>query len=322
MTAGEQVTYGLDEVLLSERRRYTSHEVAELAGVPVYRARRFWRALGFPNVGDDAVEFTTADVKALVTLLRMVGDGVVDEPTALQLTRSLGQAAARLAESQAELAVGGIDDAGLDGQQRWRAGHRLARRLLPDLEHLLVYAWRRQLAAAANRLDQIDQETGAAWLAVGFADLVGFTRLARQLEMAELAHLVERFESRSADLIAQSGGRMVKTLGDSVLFVAETPELAAETALQLVEVHASERSLPALRVGLALGSVVSRMGDVFGTTVNLANRLTALAHPDSVVVDEAMAEALAYDGQFELHAIRRRAVRGFGHVEPFALGRS
>jgi adenylate cyclase len=320
--AGEQMARGLDEVLLSGRRRYTSREVAELAGVPVYRARRFWRALGFPNVDDEAVEFTAADVKALVTLLRLVSDGVTDEQTALQMTRSLGQAAARLAESQAELAVGGLDAAGLDGTQRWRAGHLLARRLLPDLEHLLVYAWRRQLAAAANRLDHIDHATGAAWLAVGFADLVGFTRLARRVEVAELAELVERFEGGSADLIAHSGGRMVKTLGDSVLFVADTPQVAAETALRLVEAHAADRTLPEIRVGLAVGPVVSRMGDVFGSTVNLANRLTALAHPDSVLVDEETAVSLAGDGRYVLRGIRRRAVRGFGQLEPFSLARA
>jgi adenylate cyclase len=166
-------------------RAYTSRDVAALAGVPVYRARRFWRALGFPNVAEDAVEFTAADVEALVLLLRIVADGVVDEQAAVQLTRSLGQAAARLAESQAEVALRGTGDTSVD------AAH-LVRRLLPDLQHLLVYAWQRHLAAAMNRLDQMNQQTGATSLAVGFADVVAFTRLTRQLELAQLAQLVER----------------------------------------------------------------------------------------------------------------------------------
>jgi adenylate cyclase len=232
---------------------------------------------------------------------------------------ALGQATARLADSQAELAAHEFEGAGLNATQRWWAGHRLARRLLPDLEQLLVYAWRRQLAAAANRLDHIDGQTGTAGLAVGFADLVGFTRLARRVEMTDLAELVDRFESRSADVIAHRGGRMVKTLGDSVMFIANTPEVAAATALHLVDVHASDRSQPPLRVGVAHGPVVSRRGDVFGTTVNLANRLTALADPDSVVVDETMADRLADATEYELRPIRRRSVRGFGHVQPFAL---
>jgi len=312
MSADETAVPAVDAVLLG-RRAYTSRDVAALAGVPVYRARRFWRALGFPNVGEDAVEFTAADVEALALLLRMVADGVVDEQTALQLTRSLGQAAARLAESQAEVAIRDMGDASVD------AAHPV-RRLLPDLRHLLVYAWQRHLVAAAERLNQMSQDIGATSLAVGFADLVGFTRLARQLELAELAQLVERFESRSADVIAHAGGRVVKTLGDSVLFVAETPVRAADTALQLVDVHAADTVLPPLRVGVGFGPVVSRMGDVFGTTVNLANRLTAIADPDSVV-DAAMATALNGETQYDLRPMRARDVRDFGRVQPFTLHR-
>src|ERR1700737_4105204 len=88
----------LEAVLLQYRRRYTSREVAAFAGVPVYRARRFWRALGLANVDDDAVEFTDADVQALLSILRPVADRVFDEQHALLLARSLGRAAARLAE--------------------------------------------------------------------------------------------------------------------------------------------------------------------------------------------------------------------------------
>ncbi|NUR93570.1 MAG: adenylate/guanylate cyclase domain-containing protein, partial [Nonomuraea sp.] len=76
-----------------------------MAGVPVYRARRLWRALGFANVADDAREFTDADVDALRTLLRLVGDGIYDEETMLLVARSLGRSTARLAESQAQLGV-------------------------------------------------------------------------------------------------------------------------------------------------------------------------------------------------------------------------
>jgi len=321
MTVEESAADGLAELLLQQPRRYTSREVAGMAGVPVYRARRFWRALGFANVNEEAREFTDSDVEALVTLLRLVSEGVLHEELAVQLARSLGQAAARLAESQAELAVEALDQAGVQGGDQLRTGRGLARRLLPDLERLLVYTWRRQLAAAANRLLHVD-EAGTGRLAVGFADLVGFTRLSRQLEEDELAQLVDRFESRSADVVTASGGRVVKTLGDSVLFVADAPELAAETALQLIETHAVEKAVPPLRVGLAVGSVVSRMGDVFGTTVNLASRLTAMVPPDRILVDPAMADALADDPRYGLRPVRSRAVRGLGQVAPYILSRA
>lgn len=311
---------GLTEAFLREHRRYTSHQVADMAGVPVYRARKFWRALGFANVADDAVEFTDSDVEALRTLLGMVSKGVYDEEHVLLMARSLGRATARLAESQAELGAEALDQAGVPLAERPRAWTRRARRVVPDLERLLVYAWRRQLAAAAGRL--VDQEKSAVRLAVGFADLVGFTRLSRQITEIELAGLVDAFEGRSADVVTSSGGRVVKTLGDSVLFVAGKAHDAAEIGLRLIETHKKVRGMPELRVGLAVGPVIGRMGDVFGTTVNLASRLTALAHPGTILADPELAEELVGDRAFQLRRVDRLTVRGLGELVPFTVTRS
>ncbi|MBB2910355.1 adenylate cyclase [Streptosporangium becharense] len=319
MTVEDPLADGLTEAFLRQNRRYTSHQVAAMAGVPVYRARRFWRALGFANVPDDAVEFTDADVEALKTLVGLAQDGTYDEERVLLMTRSLGRATARLAESQAELGAETLDQAGVPLQDRAAAWRTRADRVVPDLEQLLVYAWRRQLASAAGRI--VDQEISTVRLAVGFADLVGFTRLSRQITEPELARLVERFESRSADVVTSSGGRVVKTLGDSVLFVTETAATAADIGLRLVELHARAKTMPALRVGLAVGQVIGRMGDVFGTTVNLASRLTALAPADAVLADPAMAEELEGDAAFALHPVDRLTVRGLGELVPFLITR-
>ena len=308
---------GLTEAFLREPRRYTSHQVADMAGVPVYRARRFWRALGFANVADDALEFTDSDVDGLRTLLGMVSDGVYDEEHVLLMARSLGRATARLAESQAELGADALDQAGVPLSERPRAWRRRADRVMPDLARLLVYAWRRQLAASAHRL--VEQETSAARLAVGFADLVGFTRLSRQITETELAGLVDRFEGRSADVVTSGGGRIVKTLGDSVLFVSGKAHEAAEIGLRLIETHAKDKGMPQLRVGLAVGPVLGRMGDVFGTPVNLASRLTALAYPDTILAGPEMAEELEGDRAFELRPVSRLSVRGLGELVPFTL---
>ncbi|MEV0587027.1 adenylate/guanylate cyclase domain-containing protein [Nonomuraea sp. NPDC050310] len=310
----------LAEAFLGETRRYTSHQVAEMAGVPVYRARRFWRALGFANVADDAVEFTDSDVSALRTLLSLVSEGVYDEEHVLLLARSLGRATARLAESQAELGAETLDQAGVPLHERPAAWRKRAARVVPDLERLMTYTWRRNLAASAGRL--ADQDTHAVRLAVGFADLVGFTRLSRQLTESELAQLVERFESRSQDVVTLYGGRVVKTLGDSVLFVADRSHDAAEVGLRLVEAHQRVRLMPELRVGLAVGPVIGRMGDVFGTTVNLASRLTALANPGTVLADPALAAELADDVAFQVRPVSKLTVRGLGELVPSAIQRS
>ncbi|MBB5078681.1 adenylate/guanylate cyclase domain-containing protein [Nonomuraea sp. NPDC050547] len=311
---------GLTEAFLREHRRYTSHQVAEMAGVPVYRARKFWRALGFANVADDAVEFTDSDVEALRTLLGMVSRGLYDEGHVLLMARSLGRATARLAESQAELGAEELDQAGVPLADRPRAWTRRARRVVPDLEKLLVYAWRRQLAAAAGRM--VEQEKTAVRLAVGFADLVGFTRLSRQISEIELAALVDEFEGRSADVVTSTGGRVIKTLGDSVLFVSGKAHDAAEIALRLLAAHAKVRGMPELRVGLAVGPVIGRMGDVFGTTVNLASRLTALAHPGTILADPDIAEELTGDRAFRLVPVDRLTVRGLGELVPFTVKRA
>ncbi|MFI7701159.1 adenylate/guanylate cyclase domain-containing protein [Nonomuraea sp. NPDC049480] len=311
---------GLAEAFLREPRRYTSHQVAEMAGVPVYRARRFWRALGFANVADDAVEFTDSDVEALKTLLGMVSSGIYDEEHVLLMARSLGAATARLAESQAELGVEVLDQAGVPLADRTRAWRRRAERVVPDLAKLLVYAWQRQLAAAAGRI--ADQDMSSVRLAVGFADLVAFTRLSRQITGSELARLIDRFEGRSADIVTSTGGRVIKTLGDSVLFVAEKSHVAAEIALRLIELHARAKGLPELRVGLASGPVIWRMGDVFGTTVNLASRLTALALPGTILADPALAEELEGDRAFLLRPVSRLSVRGLGELAPFTVVRA
>ena len=203
-----------------------------------------------------------------------------------------------------------------------RAAVDLSSDHLEEFEALLVYAWRRQLAAVAGRaLAERDAEAVSGVLSVGFADLVSFTRLSQRLEERELAALVDRFGRRSADVIAGAGGRLVKTVGDEVLFVADSAARAARIGLELAETMAEDPVLPDVRVGIATGTVLTRMGDVFGRTVNLANRLTALAAPGTVLADRDTTEALASDPDFVLDAARTRAVRGMGLVRPGVVRR-
>ncbi|WP_162794878.1 adenylate/guanylate cyclase domain-containing protein, partial [Nonomuraea lactucae] len=204
--------------------------------------------------------------------------------------------------------------------ERPRAWRRRADRVVPDLARLLVYSWQRQLAAAAGRM--VDQDRSAVRLGVGFADLVGFTRLSRQITERELAALVDHFEGCSADVVTSSGGRVVKTLGDSVLFVSGRAHETAEIGLRLIEAHAKVKNMPQLRVGLAAGPVIWRMGDVFGTTVNLASRLTALARPGTILADPETAEELEGDRAFELRPVNRLSVRGLGELAPFTITRA
>lgn len=324
----ERVVDDLVEAVLGSPRRWRREDVAERSGVPLDDARALWRALGFADVGG-AAAFTDDDVEALTLLSRLLEHDVVDPATSLEVARSLGQTTSRLADWQVDafgrlLAQRGVID--VDDPLSQESVARLFRALetlLPTLERLLVHAWRRQLAAALERsLGDLEasadgEDTGR--LTVGFADQVGFTRLARHLEESELAHLVERFETRAADVVAGCGGRLIKTLGDEVLFVAPEAVDAAEIALRMLEAqHPSE---PTLRIGLATGMVVTRRGDVFGTTVNLASRLTSEAAPGAVLVDEATATLVDADPAYVLDRLAPRTLRGLGTVVPVELHR-
>jgi adenylate cyclase len=142
------------------------------------------------------------------------------------------------------------------------------------------------------------------------------------LEDADLAALVERFEAVSADVVAATGATLVKTVGDEILFVADDAVTAAETALGLHGAHARDPDVPEMRIGLASGPVLRRMGDVFGSTVNLASRLTALARPDSTLVDAATAAQLSVEPGMGLRQLAPRRVRGLGVIRVFELGRT
>lgn len=164
--------------------------------------------------------------------------------------------------------------------------------LTDRLEPLLVYAWRRHLSATVARMlaDADPESYGMTKMrSVGFADLVNFTALVRRMSERDLARLVSRFEALSADVITAHGGRLIKTVGDEVLFTTMGAAPAAAIALDLVETMTDDDVLPDVRCGMARGPIISRLGDVFGTTVNRASRLTAVAQAGSVLVDATMA---------------------------------
>src|SRR5690606_11738226 len=98
--------------------------------------------------------------------------------------------------------------------------------------------------------------------------------------------------------------------------------VAADIGLRLLETHARSRGMPELRVGLAAGPVVWRMGDVFGTTVNLASRLTALALPGTILADPQLAEDLTDAPASRPRAVDRLAGRGLGELVPFTVTRA
>ena len=333
---GAEVSETLERALLGRPATMGRREVSRGAGVSIRSARKFWHAMGFPLVSEDDAMFTEADLAALAGVAELVRSGAVDEDFALSMTRALARTMDRLAIWQTQLVAEEIAEeiaeAGRAGDEAadLAASPEVAREaalrltaMVDDLEPLLVYVWRRQLTAAINRgLNDAPGEDGqGAPRVIGFADLVNFTAVVRRLTERELAQMVQRFEVLATDIVTAHGGRVVKTVGDEVMFLTVGVAPAAAIALDLVEAMSEEPLLPDARVGMAHGPVVNRLGDVFGVTVNRASRLTAVAPANGVFVDDALARLLAPLSGFSTVRTRQRTLRGIGTVTPSRLVR-
>jgi adenylate cyclase len=236
----------------------------------------------------------------------------------LSLARKLGQTQSRLASWQAAMFFTLLGDSDLGVEKATDT----ATLLLPAMEQLQNYVWRRHLAAASGRVVSSAGDASQGVRVVGFADIVSFTRLSRSLTEPELADLLERFESLAADVVATHGGRVIKSLGDALLYVADEPAQGVTIALALQDRIAEAGDLPQLRIGLAYGGVLIRLGDIYGPVVNIAARLTAEARPGRVLTDRDLAAALDGHPDFRLRRLRRVSVRGYDHLIPFTVRRS
>ncbi len=131
--------------------------------------------------------------------------------------------------------------------------------------------------------------------------------------------MVRRFEHLAFDTVAEEGGRVVKTIGDEVMFVSGDVSAAARIARRLTDRSLDDVLLPPARAGLARGSVVTREGDYFGPVVNLASRLVEIAKPGSVIASDEVHSSLSDDPAFGWKRLRPRRIRDIGRVEIWAL---
>ncbi|MEV0295917.1 adenylate/guanylate cyclase domain-containing protein [Nocardia sp. NPDC050710] len=326
----ELVQSVVEAYLLDGERRYTRAEVAERSGVSPEVSRRLWSALGFPANPDDAVDYTDADVSAVRNFrgLNVVAASSLRQQAAA--ARNLGQGMARLTEWQSDLVLAEIasrieaataDGTVTDPAEIAEIARAATEETISVLEELQTYAWRRHLAEALAR--SIDggstAEDSTRELAVGFADMVGYTRLTRHLHPDELSMLLEAFESTTTAAITENGGWVIKNVGDEVMFAAETAAEAARIALAIQESTMMVGGTPELRVALAYGPVLQRFGDLYGSVVNMASRLTGVARPGTIMIDDGAAAALQGNPEFDIRNLRSVRVRGFNRLRPHVL---
>lgn len=245
-------------------------------------------------VGHLAARFSPSEV---LTLIRVIGGSLSRIAEAAVSLFLLDVETPHLLSgmSELELAKKVLDAVGLvDG---------LTARLDPVLRRQIQQAIernRRSTIAASERLQYR--------YAVGFVDLVGFTALSGRMPAEELAAFLGRFEADAHDVVARHGARVVKLIGDEVMFVATDAASACTAALGLVEAFSTGFEGVVPRGGLAYGNVLLRGGDYYGTVVNLASRLVDLAVPMEVLVSEPVADAAP---ACRFVPAGRRVVKGF-----------
>jgi adenylate cyclase len=314
----------IDRLLDDSPRTLSQRDIAAESGIELEEVSRVWRALGFPHVEPDEPVYTRADADMTVLVGSLLDRGLADADLTMQMARVIGQSLSRVAAAQVAVTV----DRQTKMPAEQVAGAPFAERvelLFQFMPGVLEYVWRRHLEVEARRrlaqLEGADAEGEPATLVVGFADLVGFTALSQQIPESELAHVVGRFEEVAADVVSSHGGRLVKTIGDEVMFSADDIVAGAEIALGLSEQFRAEEVVSDVRVGLAYGPVLQYEGDLYGPIVNLAHRIVGIAYPGSVVVPEPVEQALDADGRFTLHSIRAHTLRDIGKVPLWLLRR-
>ncbi|MGK2948880.1 MAG: adenylate/guanylate cyclase domain-containing protein [Acidimicrobiales bacterium] len=316
---GHLVLLAIDRLALGQELAYDLDAACESTGLPEEELRHIWRSLGFPEPQPGEKIFSDVDLANLAAVADLMHSGVVSPEVTYGMTRVIGSSMARVASALIDAVSARAEDVlgSVDGDESADVLEPIASQaggFLPMFPAVLEQVWRRHLQVAARRrLLRGDAEDGPG-LVVGFADLVGFTALAQQVSDEELAEVVDQFERLAYDVVVAGGGRVVKMIGDEVMFLVDDPVMAAEIALGLADASRDAAELSDVRVGLALGPVIEREGDAYGSTVNLASRATAIAYPGTVVVSPELRDALADHPEFSLRNMRPRFLKHIGRV--------
>ncbi len=321
--SGTLGTLALDIALRSGGATVPFSVAAAEVGLEPEHAAELWRALGFPDPIASEAMLSPSEVRTLA-FLAGAANGMLGMDATTQLARVIAGSAAQIAETAVDAFRVHQEMPRRKAGQRYseavQENVRAASELVPGLASVITETLRAQLVAVSRATWALDAEdaTITRQLTIGFADLVDFTPRARVLSPTALARALSRFESAVAEVIGRFDGRVVKLIGDEAMFVVSDPAKGCELALELGSTLAADRQLPPVRIGVAAGPVVSRGGDYYGDTVNLAARLVKFAAPGEVLVSEALFAAGGATVSFE--AVESLELKGYeGPVAAYRL---
>lgn len=153
-------------------------------------------------------------------------------------------------------------------------------------------------------------------LAVLFADVVGSTKLYDTLGDTTAKQMIDECLAVLQAVVAQYGGRVIKTIGDEIMCVLPSADAGC---LAATDMHHKIAALPvvsqikrSVRIGFQFGPVIEENNDVFGDTVNVAARMAGLAKSAQIITTGSTVACMSHMLQLSTRSIAALSVKGKG----------
>ncbi|HET9744921.1 MAG TPA: adenylate/guanylate cyclase domain-containing protein [Chitinophagaceae bacterium] len=151
-----------------------------------------------------------------------------------------------------------------------------------------------------------------------FADIAGYTALMSDDEQHAL-ELINRFKDELEKITPQHEGRIVQYFGDGCVVVFESASHSIDCAMELQKAF-NEAPVVPVRIGMHLGDVLFKNGNVFGDGVNIASRIESLGIPGSILVSRSIRDQIKNKKDFLLVSLGKFDFKNVPEpMEVFAL---
>ena len=284
-----------DAVMRSGPPVHSLRSAAQAIGRPLADVEQAWAALGLTAADADQISLSEADLDGLRTIFEL-GMATGSE-TSFGVLRVLGGAMARLAEAESSAIRAGVPAIQInytDDELTTAQAYASVAAFVPRIGRLIDAVHRQHLESARMYFEDVLRDTSpTVYCGVGFVDLSGFTSLTQALTPGELSGLLSEFSASVSDVVHADGGRVVKFIGDAVMWVSPTAGQLANAARDMVDHPKARDAGLQVRAGLAYGPMLALDGDYFGNPVNLAARLVAAAAPGQILASSELLDGLS-----------------------------
>jgi adenylate cyclase len=282
-------------------------EVSSREAIPVELLMVVREAIGFAQANPD--DRMREDELKVVPLIKLQLSKGFDPGVIERWLRVYGDALRRIAETEADWWTTQIAwpslASGLSEVEMLELAGELGAEFATLNEQALLaihhakqeHTWTETLIEEVERaLDQAGIRSRMAALpAICFLDISGYTRLTEERGDEAAAEVAARLTPLVQRPAERHGGKVVKWLGDGVMFHFREATGGVVAALEMIDAI-SAAGLPPAHVGLHTGPVVFQGGDYFGRTVNLAARIGERAAPGQVLVTQEIVDRVESDG--------------------------